>query len=268
MADDAHTEAQSEETQPAEDAQPETLRVQAQAEQPDEPDPGIGAQAASAEVEARPSSAEVDGDEPESRLMLETVQDAPERADYQPLFMAPQPIQGRVRLTHDDDDDEDDDAAMTPARTPTMTSPTSRPPGVGVVDAVDVVEVAASRTVTTPTTAIPVTIRTTPMTPTIPMTPMTTTVTTTVRAMTAPRVAAGAGDAASPAPAMTARAASSDDPPNTVVHEREPRKSGRGDKSSNPVTGKFRASTDRPGWRPSGSAVVTVVTPAVAVRRS
>ena len=45
MADDAHTQAQSEETQPAEDGQPETLNVQAPAEQPDEPDPGIGAQA-------------------------------------------------------------------------------------------------------------------------------------------------------------------------------------------------------------------------------
>ena len=43
MADDAHTQAQSEETQPAEDGQPDTLNVQAPAEQPDEPDPGIGA---------------------------------------------------------------------------------------------------------------------------------------------------------------------------------------------------------------------------------
>ncbi|MGZ8746331.1 MAG: ribonuclease E/G, partial [Mycobacterium sp.] len=104
----AHTQAQSEETQPAEAGQPETLNVQAPAEQPDEPDPGIGAQAVSAEVEAEPSSAEVDGDEPESRLMLETAQDAPERADYQPLFMAPQPI--RVEYdAHDDDDDDDDD---------------------------------------------------------------------------------------------------------------------------------------------------------------
>ena len=44
---------------------------------------------------------------------------------------------------------------------PMTSNPTSRPPDVGVVDAVDVGEVAASRTATTPTTAIPVTIRTT-----------------------------------------------------------------------------------------------------------
>ena len=49
--------------------------------------------AASAEVEVEPAPASVDGDEPESRLMLETAAtDAPEPADYLPLFMAPQPI--------------------------------------------------------------------------------------------------------------------------------------------------------------------------------
>ena len=37
--------------------------------------------------------------------MLETAQDAPERADYQPLFMAPQPI----RVEYDSHDDDDDD---------------------------------------------------------------------------------------------------------------------------------------------------------------
>ena len=35
---------------------------------------------------------DVDGDEPESRLILETAPE-PERADYLPLFMAPQPVQ-------------------------------------------------------------------------------------------------------------------------------------------------------------------------------
>ncbi len=34
----------------------------------------------------------VDGDEPESRLILETAPE-PERADYLPLFVAPQPVQ-------------------------------------------------------------------------------------------------------------------------------------------------------------------------------
>jgi hypothetical protein len=158
--------------------------------------------------------------------------------------------------------------AMTPCRTPTMSSPTSRPPGVGVVDAVDAVEVAASRTVTTPTTAIPVTIRLTPMTPTIPMTQMTTTVTTTVGAVTAPRVAAGAGDAASRVPAMTARADPRMIPRTPSSTSASPVSPGGATNLRSPVTGKFRASTDRPGWRPSGSAVVTAVTPVVAVRRS
>ena len=111
MADDAHTEALSEEIQPTEDAQPDDLTVQSDAEQPELPDPD--AETASAEVEAaagaeaEPAQEAEAGDEPESRLMLENTQDAPERADYQPLFMAPQPI--RVAYEPDDDDDDDDD---------------------------------------------------------------------------------------------------------------------------------------------------------------
>ncbi|GAT07227.1 Rne/Rng family ribonuclease [Mycolicibacterium novocastrense] len=60
-------------------------------------DPNGAAQPADA---AEPSN----GDEPESRLILETPEEAPERAEYMPLFVAPQP----VRFEYDDDDDDDD----------------------------------------------------------------------------------------------------------------------------------------------------------------
>jgi ribonuclease E len=109
VADDAYTEALSEETQPAEDAQPETLTVHSPADQPQESDTDIGAETASAEVEVEAPSASADGDEPESRLMLETAaQDVPERADYLPLFVAPQPIRVAYESVDDDDDDDDD----------------------------------------------------------------------------------------------------------------------------------------------------------------
>ena len=55
------------------------------------------------------------GDEPESRLILETANIPPareahtERADYLPLFVAPQPVAfAPVRVQEDEDDDEDD----------------------------------------------------------------------------------------------------------------------------------------------------------------
>ncbi len=49
-------------------------------------------------------------DEPESRLMLETAApDVPERAEYMPLFVAPQPVRFEYHDPDDDDDDEDDD---------------------------------------------------------------------------------------------------------------------------------------------------------------
>jgi ribonuclease E len=94
VADDAPTQDLSEETQPSED-RPETLN-EAPAESADDETVGDD-----------PSDVDGDGDEPESRLILETAPE-PERADYLPLFMAPQPVQ----LDYDsdsDDEDEDDD---------------------------------------------------------------------------------------------------------------------------------------------------------------
>ncbi|HET7666938.1 MAG TPA: Rne/Rng family ribonuclease [Mycobacterium sp.] len=91
MADDAPTQDLSEETQPSED-QPEQL-IEVLADSPDDQLAGDDE-----------SVADVEGDEPESRLILETAPE-PERADYLPLFVAPQPVQYDYG---DDDDDEDD----------------------------------------------------------------------------------------------------------------------------------------------------------------
>ena len=137
MADDAPTQDLSEETQPSED-QPEKLRVhslarvlgttskrvldaltaldgksrgpqstvgedeaervrEALADSPDEEDGGDES-----------SAAEGEGDEPESRLILETAPE-PERADYLPLFVAPQPVQFAYDADDEDDDDDDGD---------------------------------------------------------------------------------------------------------------------------------------------------------------
>jgi ribonuclease E len=89
VADDAPTQDQSEETQPGEDL-PETLT------------------AAEEDGADEPAAADVDGDEPESRLILETAPE-PERADYLPLFVAPQPVQAEYDAADTDDEDEDDD---------------------------------------------------------------------------------------------------------------------------------------------------------------
>jgi ribonuclease E len=108
----AHTEALSEESPPAEGAQPEELNIQPQAQQPEA---DTAAETASVEVEpdaepeADSDAASADGDEPESRLMLETAQDAPEPARYQPLFMAPPPVRFDYEADADDDDDDDSD---------------------------------------------------------------------------------------------------------------------------------------------------------------
>ncbi len=138
MADDdnsaAPTEELSEETQhTAEpvDSQPEKLRVHSLARV-------LGTTSkrvldALTELDGRPRSAqsaveedeaervrealadrpdERDADEPESRLMLEApdsqAQDAPTHTEYMPLFVAPQPVQ--FEYESDDDDDEDDDS--------------------------------------------------------------------------------------------------------------------------------------------------------------
>jgi ribonuclease E len=89
VADDAPTQDQAEETQPGED-QPETLT------------------AAQEDGADQPAAADVDGDEPESRLILETPAE-PERADYLPLFVAPQPVQAEYDAADTDDEDEDDE---------------------------------------------------------------------------------------------------------------------------------------------------------------
>jgi ribonuclease E len=48
---------------------------------------------------------QVEADEPESRLMLETTVERPE---YMPLFVAPQPVEAQPDVSDDDDDDSDD----------------------------------------------------------------------------------------------------------------------------------------------------------------
>ena len=103
MADDAPTQDLSEETQHAEDSpqaqedsQPDQLSLDSPADGPD---------ASDAEDEPDVS---VDGDEPESRLILETA--APtERADYLPLFVAPQPVTFEYDSDDEDEDDDSDD---------------------------------------------------------------------------------------------------------------------------------------------------------------
>ncbi len=120
------------ETKPAESAEPVQVAavtvtvaeaLTAPAETPVEaPEPGPEAPAG--DVEAAPaevSGADADatvlvGDEPESRLILETAniptarEAHTERADYLPLFVAPQPVSFvPVRPVDDDDDDDDED---------------------------------------------------------------------------------------------------------------------------------------------------------------
>jgi ribonuclease E len=97
VADDAPTQDHSEETQPSE-APPEALTA------PEE------------DVVADPFAvgepfSDVAAEEPESRLILETAPE-PERADYLPLFVAPQPVQfaaAGAADADDEDEDEDDD---------------------------------------------------------------------------------------------------------------------------------------------------------------
>jgi ribonuclease E len=92
VADDAPTQDLSEETQPPE-AQPDGLTVLA--EDPDASGQDDGDQ---------PQAEGVDGAEPESRTILETTV---ERAEYMPLFVAPQPVE--LDSGSDDDYDDTDD---------------------------------------------------------------------------------------------------------------------------------------------------------------
>jgi ribonuclease E len=131
VADDAPTQDLSEEPQPGED-QPDELSVHPLANTPDveqpadePPAPADEPPAAAADeppadeppADEPPAPAAMDeplaDDEPESRLILETSPEL-ERADYLPLFVAPQPV---VRLkasadadADDEDEDEDDDS--------------------------------------------------------------------------------------------------------------------------------------------------------------
>ena len=95
MADDAPTEDLSEETQPPE-AQPDGLTTVAE-------DPS-----GSVDDGDQPQAEAADGAEPESRLILETTV---ERAEYMPLFVAPQPVEREVVADSDDDyEDSDQDS--------------------------------------------------------------------------------------------------------------------------------------------------------------
>ncbi|WP_026356528.1 Rne/Rng family ribonuclease [Mycobacterium sp. 141] len=86
--------------------------------EPSEPEPQPAAAESELEPESEPAQVEavVVGDEPESRLILETANIPPareahtERADYLPLFVAPQPIVFEP-VDVDDDDDDDFDAS-------------------------------------------------------------------------------------------------------------------------------------------------------------
>ncbi|MFI5511162.1 Rne/Rng family ribonuclease [Mycobacterium sp. NPDC051804] len=241
VAEDAHTEALSEESQPAEDVQPETLTVPPPAEQPEETDPGVGAvavddavaeEARAEEAQVEPS-AEADDDEPKSRLMLDTPQEAPERAHYQPLFMAPQPIRFEYDAGDDDDDDDDSDESGADSDDEQSAQPSGRrrrrgrrgrgrgrgeqngddsddndsegrgqEPGDDSDDADDSDDSDDDNGDDDSAGGDG----------------------STRRRRRRRRRKSGSGD--------DSDNGSSDDPPNTVVHEREPRKSGRGDKSS------------------------------------
>ncbi|WP_264077518.1 Rne/Rng family ribonuclease [Mycolicibacterium houstonense] len=101
-------------TEAVEAEAPAEAQAPAEAEAPETPAADVEA---SAEPEARPATvaeAVLVGDEPESRLILETANIPPareahtERADYLPLFVAPQPVSFEPIRVEDDDDDEDD----------------------------------------------------------------------------------------------------------------------------------------------------------------
>ena len=241
MADDAPTEDLSEETQPTE-AQPDGLT--AVSEDPDATRRGAGDQ---------PAAENVDGAEPESRLILETTV---ERAEYMPLFVAPQPVEADAEPDDDYDDsddsddggpDSDEDQADRPSRR-RRRGRRGRGRGRGEQNGDDSGDDSddgqsdgedhsgddsdddsgdddtsggdgATR-----------------------------------RRRRRRRRKSGGGDDNDGSP---------DDPPNTVVHER----AGRATRPTR-TTARFRASPDRRGWRPNASAAATAAMPGGAVRRS
>ncbi|VEG40008.1 ribonuclease [Mycolicibacterium flavescens] len=141
MAEDAPTEDLSEDTREAQDSQPESLRVDSLAQvlgttservlealtaldgRPRTAESALGedeaqrvrealADAADAPQTPEPAAAAEpsNGDEPESRTILETpAEEAPQRAEYMPLFVAPQPVRFEYDADADDDDDDTDD---------------------------------------------------------------------------------------------------------------------------------------------------------------
>ncbi|MGZ6778731.1 MAG: ribonuclease E/G, partial [Mycobacterium sp.] len=98
MADDAPTQDISEETQEPE-AQPDGLTVAGE-------DPDGSAES----VEDQPTHG-AEGAEPEARLIIETTETIVERAEYMPLFVAPQPVEFEPELDDEDDDDDSDDGS-------------------------------------------------------------------------------------------------------------------------------------------------------------
>lgn len=74
-------------------------------------EPAVETDAVAAEVAEPQSDVTVDGDEPESRLMLETAPaTVTEPADYLPLFVAPQPVTFAPALESAEDGADDDNA--------------------------------------------------------------------------------------------------------------------------------------------------------------
>jgi ribonuclease E len=100
VAEDAHTQDLSEDSQPGQDPPAQALSEEA-----------LAPAAASSEVA---DDVAIEGDEPESRLLVEIpapAQASAAPAGYLPLFVAPQPVsfQQPVPARPVDDDDEDDD---------------------------------------------------------------------------------------------------------------------------------------------------------------
>ena len=238
MADDAPTQDLSEETQPPE-AQPDGLTVLAEDPERD-PAEDDGDQ---------PQAEGVDGAEPESRMILETTV---ERAEYMPLFVAPQPVEPSDSGSDDDYDDTDDggpDSDEEQAERPSRRRRRGRRGRgrgrgeQGGDDAGDDVRRRPGRGLRRRVRRRQRRRRN-------------------ERRQTAPPVAAVGAGGASPASGDD-NDGSPDDPPNTVVHER----AGR-NRQGTTTTTRFRASPARPGWRPSASAAATAATRDGAARRS